>query len=85
MKVGKKKQNISIFLATDWNLSEKSGYLKKKFLQNLANLGHFFSLKNPLYRSKFGGKKSLVKEETMGGTVGHLPVEFHLWFCKFYL
>jgi hypothetical protein len=43
MKVGKRiKQNPSIFLATYWILSLKSGDLKQKFLWNLANLGHFF-------------------------------------------
>ncbi len=43
MKVGKRiKQNPSIFLATYWILTLKSGDLKKKFLWNLANLGHFF-------------------------------------------
>jgi len=46
-----KKQNPSIFLATDWNLSKKNLTIWKNILQNLANLGHFFLMKNPLYRS----------------------------------
>jgi hypothetical protein len=41
MKV-EKKQNHSIFLAPYWNLIIKTGDLKKKALQNFANLDHFF-------------------------------------------
>jgi hypothetical protein len=41
----KKKQNPSIFLATNWNWSKKSGDLKNKKFQNLMNLGHFFPWK----------------------------------------
>ncbi len=48
MKV-EEKQNPSIFLATYWNLALKSGDLKeKKNLQNLENLGYFFSTKKIL-------------------------------------
>jgi len=45
MKV-EKKLNPSIYLATCWNLSQKSGDLKEKKSQNLANLGHFFHKKS---------------------------------------
>jgi len=49
MKV-EEKQNPSIFLATYWNLALKSGDLKeKKNLQNLENLGYFFSTKKILH------------------------------------
>jgi len=41
MKV-EKNQNPSMFLATYWNLSQKSGDLDFFFLSNLVNLGHFF-------------------------------------------
>ncbi len=41
MKV-EKKQNLTIFLAAYWNLIIKTGNLKKKPFQTLANLGHFF-------------------------------------------
>jgi hypothetical protein len=37
-----KTQNPSIFLATYWNSSLKSGDLEFFFLQNLATLGDFF-------------------------------------------
>jgi hypothetical protein len=48
MKV-KEKQNPSIFLNTYWNLALKSGDLEeKKNLQNLENLGYFFSTKKIL-------------------------------------
>jgi hypothetical protein len=44
MKVGKKKRKSpSIFLATYWNLSYKSGNFE--FSRNLANLGPFFPWK----------------------------------------
>jgi hypothetical protein len=36
------KQNPSIFLATYWNLSLKSGDLELFSFENLSNLGHFF-------------------------------------------
>lgn len=43
---------LALYLPTYWNLSLKSGDLKiLKNLQNLVNLGHFFSsMKNPMYR-----------------------------------
>jgi hypothetical protein len=47
MKVGKKKQNPSIFLATyNWNLSYKSGNLEgKKISSKSGEFGPLFSLK----------------------------------------
>jgi hypothetical protein len=51
MKVIKYK-DLSIFLAVQWKLSSKYGYLKKKNSLNLANFKHVFPLKNPLYRLK---------------------------------
>jgi hypothetical protein len=44
MKV-EKNPNPSLFIATCWNLSYKSCNLKKKNLQNLANLGQFYRQK----------------------------------------
>jgi len=51
----KKNQNCSVFLAIYWNLSYKSDNLKFYFILfwNLMNLGHFFSMKNPLCKSKY--------------------------------
>ncbi len=59
MIVGK-SQNPSIFLATLWKLS-----------QDVANLGHSFPMKNPLYRSKsyFSGRN--CKRNT-----------YCVWHCK---
>ncbi len=46
-KKKKKNQDPSIFLATYWNLLWKYGDLKKIYFQKLANLNHFFPMKNP--------------------------------------
>jgi hypothetical protein len=47
-KKKKKKQNPSIFVATYWNLLQKIWRFGKKFLQNLASLGHFFPMESRL-------------------------------------
>jgi hypothetical protein len=62
MKI-EKNQNPSIFLATYWNLSlKKSGDLEAIFSLNLTNLGHFFSMETPLYRSKsYFSSRNLAK------------------------
>ncbi len=44
-----KKQNPSIFLATYWNSSLKSGDLDFLFFGNLVNLGHFLHAKSFVY------------------------------------
>jgi len=45
MKV-EKIQNLSIIVATYWNLPFKYGNLEKKNLRNLASLGGFFHEKS---------------------------------------
>ncbi len=52
MKI-EKNENLSIFLATYWNLSLKNGNLDLfiYFPLKFGEFGHFF-IKNPLFRSK---------------------------------
>jgi hypothetical protein len=65
MKV-EKKQNPSIFLTTDWNLSYKYSNIGF-FFQNLVNLGQFFHKKSfvefeiILFRLKFGKISTMTK------------------------
>jgi len=82
MKV-EKKQNPSI-LATYWNLSKKSGDLKRKFFK-IWRMSVIFSIKNYLYRSKFYFVPNLPVKETLLPTLlpeshstEHPRTDFHL-------
>jgi hypothetical protein len=60
-----KKQDLSVYLATYWNLSYKCGDLETFFLE-IWRIWAIFPMENPLYRSKsyFSGsnQKTLVWE-----------------------
>jgi hypothetical protein len=72
MKV-KKIQNLSIFLAPYWNLSQKPGDLETRFFKIWRILA-IFSMENPLYRSKsyFSGQNFATQKKTL--------IQTGLWF-----
>jgi hypothetical protein len=80
MKV-EKKQDPSTFLATYWNLSQKSGDLETSFFPKSSEFGPTFFMENPLHRSKayFSGR-NLAKFRPEKNTDSTLGTEAELLF-----